>query len=98
LVPSPTFPIEQLPRVTIERFPDPELAPLFPEIMPHLIELQDASSSCGFWLLIIVFGQVPDPGEHGLRGDPEEERDAMHGHAPQVPQDRVDLRGERLAA
>src|SRR4029450_8350895 len=29
LVPSPTFPVEQLPRVTIERFPDPEFTPLF---------------------------------------------------------------------
>jgi hypothetical protein len=28
LVAPPTFPVEQLPGVPIERFPDPELAPL----------------------------------------------------------------------
>jgi hypothetical protein len=59
--------------------------------MPHLIKLQDDSSPCRLWLLVGIFGKVPDPGEHGLRGDPEEKGNAVHGHATQVPQDGVDL-------
>src|SRR5262245_28570727 len=53
LVPSPPFPVEQLPRVAIQRFPAPEFAPLFLEIMPHLIELQDDRPPRGFWFLVI---------------------------------------------
>jgi hypothetical protein len=45
-----------------------------------------------------VFGHVPDPGKHALRGDPEEERDARHGHPTQGPQGGVDLRGAGLTA
>lgn len=98
LVPPPTCPVEQLPRVPIEGFSDPELASFCPEIMPHLIELQDDDAPRGLWLLVVVCGQVPDPGEHGLRRHPKEKRDAVHGHPTQVPQNSVDLRGEGLAA
>lgn len=91
LVPQPACPVEQMPRVAVQRLPDPEFAPLFLEIMPHLIEFQDDRSPRGLWLLVVVFGTVPDPSEHSLRRDPEEERDAVHGHPAQVPQHSVDL-------
>jgi hypothetical protein len=46
----------------------------------------------------MLYGKSPDPGEHGLGGDPEEKRDAVHGAATQVEQHGIDLRFEGVAA
>ncbi len=80
LVLSPTFPFEQLSCVAIQRFPDPEYVLLCPQIMPWLTELQNDRSARGLWLLVLVSGNIPDPGEHDLSGDLEEKRHMMHGH------------------
>jgi len=97
-VTAPTFPVQQLPGVPIQGLPDPELLAFVLEIMPHLIEFQDDGSPRRLWLFVVVFGTVPDPGEHSLRGDVEKKRDAVHRHATHVPQDSIDLRGEGLPA
>src|SRR5919106_2240475 len=47
--------------------------------------------------MLPIFGKVPDPVEHCLRRDPQEEGNAVHVHATQIPQDSVDLRREGLA-
>jgi hypothetical protein len=88
-----TFPVRELTRVTIESLPDPELAPLLLEIVPHLIQLQDDRFSRGAWLLIVLCGKGPDPVEHGLSRDPYEERDTMHGNATQIQKHRVEWSG-----
>jgi hypothetical protein len=46
----------------------------------------------------MLYGKSSDPVEHGLGGDPEEKRDAVHGHATQVEKHGIDLRFEGLAA
>ena len=67
--------------VSRARGPDPPLAPLFSAGMPPRIALQDERASWGGWLLLIVFGSAPEPGESGLRGAPEEAREAGPCHA-----------------
>ena len=52
LVPSSTFPVQQLPGLTIQRFPDPEFLVLLLQVMPQLIQLEDDRFPCGFGLLI----------------------------------------------
>src|SRR5262252_7336657 len=98
LVPSPPFPGQERARGPLERFPEPERAPLCLEIVPPLIAFQDEGAPRGFGLCIIGWGHVPEPGEHSLRRDPEEKGDAVHGPPTPVPQDRVHLRGAGLAA
>ena len=65
------------------------IAPLFPELIPYFIELQDDRSSRGLWLLMIVLGHVPAPGEYSLSGDVEEKRAAEYGHTTQVCQRHI---------
>jgi len=65
-VPSPTFPVEQLPRVAIQRFPDLELVAFRREVMPHLIKFQDDGSPRRLRLLLVWLGQGAEPGKHGL--------------------------------
>jgi hypothetical protein len=55
-----------------------------PQIMPYLTELQNDCSPRGLWLLVIVSGNVPAPGEYDLSEDLEEKRHVMHGHTIQL--------------
>jgi hypothetical protein len=55
-----------------------------PQIMPYLTELPNDRSPHGLWLLVIVSGNVPDPGEYDLSEDLEEKRHMMHGHTIQL--------------
>src|SRR5262245_17953052 len=66
--------------------------------MPHLSEFQDNRSPRRLWLLLGLLVKGLAPGEHGLRGDPEEERDAVHRQTTQIPQDGIDLHRQWLAA
>ena len=67
-------------------------------LMLHLIAFQNNHAARGIWLLIGVCGPVPNPGEHGLCGDPEQEHDTVHSHTTEVPQDGRDLHHKWLAA
>jgi hypothetical protein len=49
-----------------------------PQIMPYLTELPNDRSPRGLWLLVIVSGNVPDPGEYDLSEDLEDKRHMMH--------------------
>ena len=91
LIPSSTFPVQELPGVPIENLPDPEFVPLFLQVVPHRIALQDDRAPRGLRLLVIGGGQVPDPGEYGLGGDAEEACDPVHRHATEIPQHGVDF-------
>jgi hypothetical protein len=65
--------------------------------VPHLIQLQADGLPCGPWLPRVLCGKGSDPVEHGLGREPEEERDAVHGDATQIPKHRMGLLRERLA-
>ena len=58
LVTPATLPIQQLPGVLVQGFPDPELLPLFLEVILHLIQLEDERFPCGLWLLLVLFGLI----------------------------------------
>jgi hypothetical protein len=98
LVTPPACPVQELPGITIQRVPDPPRLACLLEVVPQLLQLQDDGFSCGLWRLLVRLGKGSDPGEHGLDRDLQEERDAVHGEATQLPQDRVDLQRERLPA
>jgi hypothetical protein len=52
--------------------------------MPYLTDLPNDRSPRGLWLLVVVSGNVPDPGEDDLSEDLEEKRHVMHGHTRQL--------------
>jgi len=66
LVMSPTFPVQQLPALRIESFPEPELLPLSLHIMPHLTQFQEAEGPRGRGLFVVIFGKHSAPGENRL--------------------------------
>jgi hypothetical protein len=98
LVMPPTFPVQELPALTIQRVPDPPRLACLLEVVPQLLQLQDDGCSCGLWLLLVRLDTGSDPGAHGLDRDLEAACEAVHGDATQLPQDRVDLQRERLPA
>src|SRR6266850_1667182 len=85
-------------RYPIQGFPNPEFLGFLLDIMPHLIQFQDDGFSRGLRLLVVRFRKRFDLVEYRLSRDPQEEPNAVHRHATQVPQDGVDLHRERLTA
>jgi hypothetical protein len=65
-LPMPTRPIQQLSGVTIQSVPAPAFLPRVLEIVPPLIQFQDAGSPRGCQLLIVLLGTGPDPVEDRL--------------------------------
>jgi hypothetical protein len=47
LVTPPTCPVQELPGITIQRVPDPQLLACLLEGVPQLLQLQDDGVSCG---------------------------------------------------
>src|SRR5262245_43320996 len=98
LVTPTTFPVQELARSRTQGLADPQLPSLVLEVVPHLVQLQDDRIASGLRLLAVLLRKGSEPVEHGLGRYPQEERDAMHGNATQIPEHCMDFPHEGLTA